>query len=203
MSTVPLKSISAGPPVTLPTGVAEYLGPADVLDVSGAVVTARLADGRAVQATVALSVPYEASVGDVLLVIGRGPAHWVIGVIRGTWADHAATPGRRLDSRRGRHAAPVGREGGASRWARGGHRDTQALVHRHGPRRAPRLRRAAGGRPALGAGQALPHGGGRGELRAVEVPRHRGGGDRHRERPPDPPRLKGLPCFLLRTKALG
>lgn len=93
MSTVPLKSLSGGPPVTLPTGVAEYLGPADVLEVAGSVVTARLADGRAVRATLALAVPYEASVGDVLLVIGRGAAHWVIGVIQGHGTTTLRLPG--------------------------------------------------------------------------------------------------------------
>lgn len=93
MSTVPLKSVQSGPPVSLPVGVAEYLGPGDVLEVAGAVVTARLADGRAVKATMALSVPYEASVGDVLLVIGRGPAHWVIGVLKGHGQTTLRLPG--------------------------------------------------------------------------------------------------------------
>lgn len=93
MSSVTLKNLSGGPAASLPVASSDYLGPADVLEVSGAVVTARLSDGRAVPATLALTVPYEPSPGDVLLVIGRGAGHWVIGVIRGHGQTTLRLPG--------------------------------------------------------------------------------------------------------------
>ncbi len=42
-----------------------------------------LPGGRRVPVTIALALPYEPVVGDVLLVIGRGEGHYVIGVIEG------------------------------------------------------------------------------------------------------------------------
>lgn len=61
----------------------DYLGPADVTEVGAGSVLAVLPGGRAVKAAMALAVPYVPVVGDVLLVIGKGEAHYVIGVLRG------------------------------------------------------------------------------------------------------------------------
>jgi hypothetical protein len=61
----------------------EYLGPAVVTDASPQAVQARLPDGSCVRAEMALAFPYEPRTEDVVLVIGRGDAHYVIGVIRG------------------------------------------------------------------------------------------------------------------------
>jgi Protein of unknown function (DUF3540) len=47
------------------------------------VLTVRLPDDRIVQAELALPVPYEAEIGDALLVIGDGAQHFVIGVLAG------------------------------------------------------------------------------------------------------------------------
>jgi hypothetical protein len=61
----------------------EYLGAAELIEARGSSLAVELTDGRRVNATMALALPYEPIVGDVLLVIGRGEAHYVIGVIRG------------------------------------------------------------------------------------------------------------------------
>jgi hypothetical protein len=70
----------------LPRSVADgeaKLGPAVVVSAGPSVVTVALADGREVRATMALALPYAAEPGDVLLVIGQGAEHYVIGVLSG------------------------------------------------------------------------------------------------------------------------
>ena len=61
----------------------DYLGPGQVVAVTPTEVAVEIRAGDRVRAHMALSVPYEASVGDVLLVIGRDDAHYVIGVLHG------------------------------------------------------------------------------------------------------------------------
>jgi hypothetical protein len=71
---------SATSPVGDPTS---KLGPAEVLSVGPGYVEVRLEHGAVARAELALATPYEAVVGDQLLVIGQADRHWVIGVIRG------------------------------------------------------------------------------------------------------------------------
>jgi hypothetical protein len=61
----------------------DYLGPAPVTAVEAGGVTARLPGGAVVRAELALAFPYRPRVDDVVLVIGRGEAHYVIGVLQG------------------------------------------------------------------------------------------------------------------------
>lgn len=61
----------------------DYLGPGRVVAVEPHRVTVEVRGGTGVVADLALSIPYAPVVGDVLLVIGRGDEHWVIGVLRG------------------------------------------------------------------------------------------------------------------------
>jgi hypothetical protein len=61
----------------------DYLGPAEVVAVEAGAVTVELPGGPAVEARLALALPYEPAIGDVLLVIGKGGAHYVIGVLHG------------------------------------------------------------------------------------------------------------------------
>jgi hypothetical protein len=68
----------------LPEGRESYLGPAEVVRVEGSVVHAALPEGAVIRAELALAYPYEPSKGDVLLVIGKGDDHYVIGVLRGS-----------------------------------------------------------------------------------------------------------------------
>lgn len=60
------------------------LGPAEVIEVNASEVKVELPDGSIVRAALALAFPYEPSVGDTLLVIGKGDDHYSIGVLRGT-----------------------------------------------------------------------------------------------------------------------
>jgi Protein of unknown function (DUF3540) len=60
------------------------LGRGVVTAVSGAGVTVALDDGSEARAELALALPYAAREGDVLLVIGQGDEHFVIGVLSGT-----------------------------------------------------------------------------------------------------------------------
>ena len=62
----------------------DYLGPAHVVGASGRELSLELPSGRIVAATLAVAFPYEAEVGDVLLVIARGESHYGIGVLHGT-----------------------------------------------------------------------------------------------------------------------
>jgi hypothetical protein len=58
-----------------------YLGPARVIGVKGLRPEVELPDGRAVVAEMALAFPYNFAVDDVLLLVGRGDGHYVIGVL--------------------------------------------------------------------------------------------------------------------------
>jgi hypothetical protein len=81
-STAPLAE--RAPLASAPAPAEEYLGPAVVSARSDAGVRVALSDGRQVEATMALALPYEARERDVLLVIGRGDAFYVIGVLSGS-----------------------------------------------------------------------------------------------------------------------
>lgn len=61
----------------------DYLGPGHVIATEPHEVEVEIRGGERVRAQMALSIPYEAAVGDVLLVIGKGEDHYVIGVLRG------------------------------------------------------------------------------------------------------------------------
>jgi hypothetical protein len=61
----------------------DYLGPAEVTEVRPHEIEARLPGGALVRARLALAFPYDAAVGDELLLIGNGDAHYVIGVLHG------------------------------------------------------------------------------------------------------------------------
>lgn len=74
-------------------GVEDYLGPADVTRVSAGSVEATLPGGGAITARMALAVPYQPVAGDVLLVIGKGQDHYVIGVLRGQGQTRLALQG--------------------------------------------------------------------------------------------------------------
>ncbi len=60
-----------------------YLGPADVTRVQASEVFVELPEGATVQVQLAFAFPYEPSVGDTLLVIGKDGQHYAIGVLRG------------------------------------------------------------------------------------------------------------------------
>jgi hypothetical protein len=60
----------------------DYLGPAVVTGARADRVELRLASGEALEATLALAFPYRPVEEDVVLVIGKGEAHYVIGVLR-------------------------------------------------------------------------------------------------------------------------
>jgi hypothetical protein len=62
----------------------EYLGPATVLHVEPTRMHVELPSGDVVTARSALAVAYEPAEGDLLLVIGRGGDHYVIGVLEGS-----------------------------------------------------------------------------------------------------------------------
>jgi hypothetical protein len=61
----------------------DYLGPGNVVDVAPHEITVLVRGSERVRAQMALSIPYEPRVGDVLLVIGKGDDHYVIGVLVG------------------------------------------------------------------------------------------------------------------------
>lgn len=63
--------------------VEEYLGPAEVVEVRPHEVVVSLPDGGTAVAGLAFSMPYTPVARDVLLVIGKGGAHYAIGVIHG------------------------------------------------------------------------------------------------------------------------
>lgn len=73
-------------PAVLSPEASSFLGPAVVLAVDGSVVDVDLGPREPVQrvcARLATAFPYRPCEGDVLLVIGKDGAHWVIGVIEG------------------------------------------------------------------------------------------------------------------------
>jgi len=61
----------------------DYLGPGHVVAVMPHEVEVEIRGGERARAQMALSIPYEPSVGDVLLVIGKDDDHYVIGVLHG------------------------------------------------------------------------------------------------------------------------
>jgi hypothetical protein len=61
-----------------------FLGPADVHYVKASEVQVELPDGVIVPVQLAFAFPYEPSVGDTLLVIGKDGQHYAIGVLRGS-----------------------------------------------------------------------------------------------------------------------
>ncbi|HEY4120500.1 MAG TPA: DUF3540 domain-containing protein [Byssovorax sp.] len=73
--------------------VSDYLGPAEVVAVEAHVVLAELPRGGVVRARLALAFPYEPAIGDSLLVIGKGEAHFVIGVLDGAGKTVLTLPG--------------------------------------------------------------------------------------------------------------
>jgi hypothetical protein len=62
----------------------DYLGPGNVVAALPHEVTVEIRGAEQVRAQMALSIPYAPVVGDVLLVIGKGEEHYVIGVLVGT-----------------------------------------------------------------------------------------------------------------------
>lgn len=62
----------------------DYLGPGHVIAVEPHQIEVEIRSGERVHAQMALAFPYAPEPGDVLLVIGKGEEHYVIGVIRGT-----------------------------------------------------------------------------------------------------------------------
>lgn len=71
----------------------DYLGPAHVTRVEAPEVVVRLGTGATVRAQLALAFPYQPAEGDVLLVIGKRAAHYVIGVLHGEGKAVLAFPG--------------------------------------------------------------------------------------------------------------
>jgi hypothetical protein len=71
----------------------DYLGPATVVATEGPRPTVELTDGMIVPVEMALALPYEPALGDSLLVVGRGPHHYVIGVLHGTGRTALTLPG--------------------------------------------------------------------------------------------------------------
>ena len=65
--------------------VEDYLGPAEVVEITDEGVRARLPGhgGAVVTATLALALPYAPVIGDLLLFIGKGEQFYAIGVLRG------------------------------------------------------------------------------------------------------------------------
>ncbi|HEY1696967.1 MAG TPA: DUF3540 domain-containing protein [Polyangiaceae bacterium] len=61
-----------------------HLGPGEVVAVMPHEVEVELGAGRRVRAQMALSIAYEPNVGDVLLLLGKGDDHYVVGVLRGS-----------------------------------------------------------------------------------------------------------------------
>ena len=61
---------------------AEYLGPASVIRLEGATPICEVPEVGEVRAELALAFPYEPTLGDELLVIGKRDRYWVIGVLR-------------------------------------------------------------------------------------------------------------------------
>jgi len=62
----------------------DYLGPGYVVAVEPHEVTVEIRGGERARAQMALSIPYAPAIGDVLLVIGKGEEHYVIGVLHGS-----------------------------------------------------------------------------------------------------------------------
>ncbi len=65
----------------LPADVSDYLGPARVTDFEGATPLVLVGE-QTVRAELALAFPYEPSVGDELLIIGKHGRYYVIGLLK-------------------------------------------------------------------------------------------------------------------------
>jgi hypothetical protein len=85
-----VKSLPLPRPAAAP---ADHLGPARVTAAAGDSADVELPGGDVVRARLALAFPYRPAAGDTLLVIGRGDAHYVIGVLEGTGATDLSFPG--------------------------------------------------------------------------------------------------------------
>jgi len=72
---------------------AEYLDTATVIAAAYSHLEVELVDGRRVEATMALAMPYQPAVGDELLVIGSPRGFWVIGVVSGRGSTELRLPG--------------------------------------------------------------------------------------------------------------
>jgi hypothetical protein len=90
--TTPMSNVSVLKTVPRPRE-SDYLGPATVVAARGSAVDVELPGGDVAQARLALAYPYQPVAGDVLLVIGRGDACYVIGVLEGTGATVLSFPG--------------------------------------------------------------------------------------------------------------
>jgi hypothetical protein len=71
----------------------EYLGPAEVTEPGPGELRVRVPGGAEVRAEMALAFPYRPATGDVVLLIGRGEACYVIGVLRGSGETELSFPG--------------------------------------------------------------------------------------------------------------
>ncbi len=74
-------------------GPCDYLGPGQVVGALPHELSVELRGGRRVTAEMALAFPYRPEVGDVLLVIGKDDAHYVIGVLHGAGRAVLSFPG--------------------------------------------------------------------------------------------------------------
>jgi hypothetical protein len=62
----------------------DYLGPGHVIRVEPHEVEVEIRGGERVRAQMALAFPYAPEPGDVLLIIGKGEDHYIIGLLQGT-----------------------------------------------------------------------------------------------------------------------
>ncbi len=72
---------------------AAQLSTATILEIGEHVVRLRLEEGGEVPARMALGYPYRPNAGDVVVAIGQGERHFVIGVLRGTGKTVLTAPG--------------------------------------------------------------------------------------------------------------
>lgn len=73
--------------------VDDYLGPAMVIETDAPGLRVELPSGAVTAADPAFVIPYAPAVGDMLLVIARGPACYAIGVLHGTGRTVLSLPG--------------------------------------------------------------------------------------------------------------
>lgn len=94
MSTAKSIQVEASKVVRLErAGEGRYLGPAEVVGKRADRLELRLPSGSVVEARSALALPYEAELGDELLVVGEHGSHYVIGVLRGQGTTQLAFEG--------------------------------------------------------------------------------------------------------------
>lgn len=70
-----------------------YLGPAEVVGSLPTGFEVRLPNSAVVDVSPAFAIPYQAQLGDTLLVIGGPRGHWAIGVVQGTGTTELAIHG--------------------------------------------------------------------------------------------------------------